>query len=331
MEKALEDVRSRGWLITLPYKKDDSVYKIKYVMSILCKYKLYAFQVEKGGITGYMHYQIYLEHNQRIRFSTLKAKFPHAHLESRIGKMSQAWDYCTKEDTRLHGPFTQGDRPDDLTNQAKRQLYVADIGFGLSDKELLLKYPGIFKKREVDEMRSILGVDLYAFNRDVKVNYLWGLSRTGKSSYVHSLYENKDIYVVSDYEKDPFGSYDGQKVIVFEEFRSDISLKNMLQYLDRYPVKLPARYNNKQALFTEVWIISNWNLDFQYSQYSQDDREAFINRIKNVYLCTQKTIQLDKYDDHHKKLSHHWIWNPLYTKEEEFIREEYSQEHLVFN
>lgn len=330
MEKVIEDVRSRGWLITLPYKKDESVYKIKYVMTILSKYKTYAFQVEKGGNTGYLHYQIYVEHSQAIRFSTLKAAFPHAHLETRIGSKKQAWDYCTKEDTRLHGPWTSGIKPEEEDKLKKREQYLIDIGNGMSDRELLLKYPGIFKLQEVVQFRSILGVDLYAFNREVTVNYLWGLSRTGKSSYVHSLYDNKDIYVVSDYERDPFGSYDGQKVIVFEEFRSDIPLKNMLQYLDRYPCKLPSRYVNKQALFTEVWIISNWNLDFQYMQTSVDDKQAFINRVKNVYLVTEKTIQLDQYDEHHKKLSHKWIWNPLYTKEEDFKKESYSDEHFSF-
>lgn len=331
MEKTVDDVRSRGWLITLPYKKDESIYKIKYVMTILSKYKTYAFQVEKGGETGYLHYQIYIEHSNQIRFSTLKAAFPHAHLETRIGTKKQAWEYCTKEDTRLHGPWTSGIKPDDEDKLKKREQYLIDIGDGLSDKELLLKYPGIFKRQEVNEFRSILGIDLYDYNRDITVNYMFGLSRTGKSSYVHSLYKNKDIYVVSDYERDPFGGYDGQKVIVFEEFRSDIPLKNMLQYLDRYPVKLPCRYFNKQALFVEVWIISNWSLDFQYNLAATDDKQAFINRVKNVYLCTEQRITKTTYDNHHRKVSESWIFNPFYQESEDFKKEQYSDLHLRFN
>ncbi|MCR5483507.1 MAG: hypothetical protein K6E99_03805, partial [Bacilli bacterium] len=172
------DVKCRGWLITLPYKKDDSVYRIKYIMSCLDKYNSYIFQVEQGGKTDYIHYQIYVEHQATIRFSTLKALFPHAHLEARKGSKVQAWEYCSKEDTRKFGPFWKGSKPTEDSSLTKRALYIADIGQGLSDKELLLKYPGIFKKKEVEEIRSILGIDLYSYNRDVKVNYLWGLSRT---------------------------------------------------------------------------------------------------------------------------------------------------------
>lgn len=331
MEKnSVEDVRSRGWLITLPYKVDDSIYKIKYIMECLNSYKSYAFQVEKGGSTGYMHYQIYLEHTQQIRFSTLKSRFPHAHLEIRKGSKSQAWDYCTKVDTRLHGPFTMGNRPCEVDSLTKRALYIADISNGLTDKELLIKYPGIFKRQEVEDFRRVLGVDLYSYNRDVKVNYMFGLSRSGKSSYIHSLYENKDIYVVSDYERDPFGSYDGQKVIVFEEFRSDIPLKSMLQYLDVYPVMLPSRYRNKPAQYNEVWIISNWALDLQYNFCPPDDVAAFINRIKNVYLCTQMRITKTEYDTYHKKINESWIWNPWYVQSEDFKKEQYSNEHFHF-
>lgn len=331
MEKTVDEVRSRGWLITLPYKVDETVYRIKYIIESLDKYTNYIFQVEKGGNTDYIHYQIYVEHSQQIRFSTLKAKFPHAHLEVRKGSKVEAWEYCSKEDTRRFGPWFKGEKPSEDPSLTKRALYIADIGLGLSDKELLLKYPGIFKLKEVNEFRSILGIDLYSENRDVKVKYLWGLSRTGKSSYVHSLYKNKDLYVVSDYERDPFGSYDGQKVIVFEEFRGDIPLKSMLQYLDRYPVMLPCRYANKPAQFTEVWIISNWNLEFQYNTATADDVEAFRNRIKEVYLVTEKTIKRDSFDNHHKKISSSWIWNPYYTQCEDFRKEDYSDEHFTFN
>ena len=49
----------------------------------------------------------------------------------------------------------------------------------------------------------------------------------------------------------------------------------MLNYLDIYPIKLPARYCNKQACFTKIFIISNWELERQYQELQVTDKESY--------------------------------------------------------
>lgn len=92
------------------------------------------------------------------------------------------------------------------------------------------------------------------------------------------------VYRINAYAH-PYDSYACQNIMVFDEFRSQLPLANMLQYCDIYPIELPARYNNKFACYNEVFIISNWDLKKQYSELHSRDREtweAFLRRISEV-------------------------------------------------
>jgi hypothetical protein len=59
----------------------------------------------------------------------------------------------------------------------------------------------------------------------------------------------------------------------------------MNNYLDGYPIALPARYSNKQACYDKVFIISNLDLRYQYKSEQAQQSEvwrAFIRRIHKV-------------------------------------------------
>ena len=92
-------------------------------------------------------------------------------------------------------------------------------------------------------------------------------------------YEN--VFRVTDYHH-PFDTYEGQDVIVFEEFNSSITIQDMLNYLDGYPVKLPARYTDKVASFTKVYITSNLQLTMQYPNV-QEERLQNMARQTNTW------------------------------------------------
>lgn len=66
-------------------------------------------------------------------------------------------------------------------------------------------------------------------------------------------------------------------------------ISHMLNYLDIYPVQLPARYNNRQACYNFVYIVSNWRLEDQYHNIKIEQPEtdqAFLRRIKKVRVYT---------------------------------------------
>ncbi len=59
----------------------------------------------------------------------------------------------------------------------------------------------------------------------------------------------------------------------------------MLNYLDIYPLTLPARYTDRTACYTKVFITSNIPLEEQYRDIQRVQMEtwrAFLRRITNV-------------------------------------------------
>ena len=325
MENDLIGTRARGWLVTIPYEYKGKKIKLKTIIDIFCVYDYFVFQLEKGDETGYKHYQLYFEHKHQITFSSLKIIIPYAHIEKRQGSKKQAYDYCTKKDTRLHGPFEFGKRPDfnnNGTQSGMKERMISDIAAGMTDFYLVMNYPSIYTKRFVEDIRQALGIkDPFLLqNRDVEVSYIFGAPGTGKTSFVRSKYKVSDIYVVSDYLKDPFGSYSGQDVIVFEEYRSNFPLSVFLQYLDRYPIELPARYQNKVAKFTKVYIISNWDLSQQYMELDNVDRQALYRRIKYKYKVENDYIFRYTYNKSFKLVSSDYVVNPLSPLHDQFPR-----------
>lgn len=83
---------------------------------------------------------------------------------------------------------------------------------------------------------------------------------------------------------------------MFEEFSGQIPIEDMLNYLDIYPpVPSRARYNDKTACYTKVYITSNLPLEKQYRDEQWDRPEtwrAFLRRIHTVveYLPDGSTV-----------------------------------------
>lgn len=117
--------------------------------------------------------------------------------------------------------------------------------------------------------------------RELEVTYIFGKTGSGKTRSVMDKYGYSNCYRVTDY-KHPFDTYDGQDVIIFEEFRGGLKHGDMLNYLDGYPLLLPCRYFNRQACYTKVFIITNVPPDAQYTSVDMETRKAFFRRIHTV-------------------------------------------------
>lgn len=163
---------------------------------------------------------------------------------------------------------------------------VEMIKNGCSDTEILERYPSCFNKlKSIESTRQIILSQKHSeMFRKVEVTYIYGDTGTGKTRYVMDTHGYKNVYKITDYTH-PFDNYKCEDIILFDEFRSSLTLKDMLQYLDGYPLSLPARYENKTACFTKVYIVSNISLNQQYRNIQAEEPEswnAFVRRIKNI-------------------------------------------------
>ena len=290
-ERGFASLKSRGWLLTLPA----SHYTQDYIIAALSK-TTFIGQKERGknksesNPDGYEHYQVYIESENAIRGSTLKNKFPKGHFEVRRGTVKQAYEYCSKQDTRIGEPFQNGDMSVFIKKSMKLADYLDLINRGMSVADIITSYPmSVVHAKQLETLEYYNRRELaISGDRDLLVVYLWGATGVGKTHSILERHGRENVYQVSDY-KNPFDGYDGQRVLVLDEFRSQLPVSLMLKLLDPYPFELPARYRDKWAMFSHVYVVSNIPLTGQYPNVRVDEPEtfsAFSNRFDEVIQKT---------------------------------------------
>ena len=157
------------------------------------------------------------------------------------------------------------------------------IEMGWSDFQIIQKWSeaGIRCKSQIGQYRITWDLEMNQVWRDVDVTYVFGPTGVGKTRDITQHYGYKNCYRVID-KKNPWDQYDGEDVVIFEEFRSSQGFEDMLNWLDGHPVRLRARYYDKLAKFTKVFIVSNWELDEQFNNIQRDHPlswEAFLRRV----------------------------------------------------
>lgn len=296
-----------------PYFKDvDCV--VKYVEKLEhIKYSM--FQVEKG-INGTEHLQMFLIFTINKRFSTLKKYFPTAHFEEVKGTNVQCRDYCSKSDTRVSGPYEIGQFAEERS-RTDIKSFIELIKSGADINTLFDLYPNLalknFERIEKIRQQEKLQQVLKKGKKNMKVTYIYGPPGTGKTTWA---IEQSGGYVntfrVAKYMHGTFDDYNGQDNIIFDEFSGKFSIEDMNNYLDIHPCVLPARFANKVAMYTNVYIVSNLSLKELYTDIQQKhpyQYQAFLRRIHDVIRIdklgmpptyekrTQEGVQLEMIDN----------------------------------
>ena len=276
--------RSRNWVLTQNYKdeepKDDD-YLLNEITN-LRGISFTAFQLEQGE-QGTKHHQIYLSFKDAKSFTTIKRYFPTAHIEVMEGTPQQAYAYCTKEESRIRDFVVWGEIPKQGERTDIQKMYDM-LENECSLREIASSFPGQYMRMHNNILavqQEILESKFEDEFRKINVVYLSDETGAGKTRYVMEKYGYTNVYRVSNYDH-PFDTYKGQKVLVFEEFRNSLKIEDMLNYLDGYPLRLPARYGDKVACYTKVYIISNWAFANQYANIREDfpsTYQAFQRRI----------------------------------------------------
>ena len=274
------NTQSRKWQLTINHPADCGMDHPRIVELLQLFRPAYFCMADEIATTGTYHTHVYLYSHSPMRFATVKRRFPTAHIEKANGTSKENHDYIRKEgkwavtakvETCVPDTFFEfGDLPTEAEESApKMYQLLQDVSDGFSTVEIIRGNPGFaFKTRDIDQLRETLLSERYEReNRDVKVYYLYGDTGTGKTRGIYERHAAADICRITDYGIKTgvrFDAYHGQSVLVFEEFHSQIPIDAMLNYLDIYPIKLPARYDDRTACYTTVYITSNIPLEQQY-------------------------------------------------------------------
>lgn len=322
---------TRRYQLTINNPKEHG-YDHDVIKAILAKGAklLYWCMADEEGQEETYHTHLFTIYENPVMFKTMKNRFPVAHIEvPQWGTNTENYAYIRKEgakyhkDEKGHYEYTDaqgkvhigtnfadtfeesGDLPPDGRQGDRNDLKTLYrlIASGADNAQILNEHPEYLRDiSHIDRTRQTILEERYRnVFRQMDVTYISGPTGAGKTRSVKEGCGYANCYSVSDY-KHPFDSYRGQNVILFDEFHTSLPLNNMLQYLDGYPLELPCRYANKQACYTQAYIVSNLPLERQYVTEQREKAEtwaALLRRINRVRIFkadgSHKDYSIDEY------------------------------------
>lgn len=275
---------AKNYTVTInnPDQRTKDLYKEPLPDGIL----YFVYQIEKGA-EGTEHLQGYIQLAGRMTMTSVKSHYPilaPAHLEVAKGTPKQNKDYCTKVETRVlinGGPFEVGlmqAGSGNRTDLAAAYQILKDTGdFSQVDPVIAMKYASSCLK--------IAALAKPPRRDDLKVICITGPTGIGKSYACHECYPGlyTPIYGNTGMWWD---GYNGEEVVMIEEFRGQCQLQKMLQILDPYPLRVEVKGGSVPARYKLIIVTSNteaidWYPDnpMKAGATRDPERQALLRRL----------------------------------------------------
>ena len=224
------------------------------------------------------HIQGYLE-CKKISLPTLKAIFlARAHWEKARENSKIASDYCKKdgifEESGVLKPG-QGYRTD-----------LADIKEALDNGATDEKIADEYFSRWVVYRRAFqayTALKATPRNWETTVIVLWGKTGTGKTRFAMDQTKDTTFWIPGDYQW--FDGYNGQEIVIFDDYRGEYKLQMLLKLLDRYPMSVPIKGGFTNWAPKTIYITSNINPNHWYGDGDTYSVSAMYRRITTVRSC----------------------------------------------
>lgn len=245
----------------------------------ICSYLVYGR--ERCPETGRQHWQCYCELVKQSSLARVRSIFGPCHFERRAGTADQAATYCKKDGVWTEfGTISHSGTRSDLASIGRRILSGERIGsIAATDPGKYIQYG-----RGLDQLGRLVAKTRQRTYRPVYVTIIWGVSGVGKTRSWFDKFGDNGYRFQYSKNNDWWDGYSGEKHILFDEFSSQISLSNMLMYLDVYPMRMEIKGGYTYADWDTVTIISNDNPQTFYhgDHVSTEKRNAFARRINCV-------------------------------------------------
>lgn len=192
---------------------------------------------------------------------------------------SAAIKYCKKEDTRvalgLHGEWG---------TPAKTKLFTGDIldsiKEGATIKQIMESYPKKYM-RYGSNIEKMISRFTPRRTWQMKIEIFYGVTGCGKTFTAMELYPN------AFWIKWPCGGrwwwdgYEGQEVVIFDEFRHQIKYQTMLRILDACPFKIETKGKIREFTSKKIVITTNLEPMNWYPNKSSEQIAPLLRRFKD--------------------------------------------------
>jgi len=266
----------RAACFTLNNPLDSEIEELKKNVAEL---KYAVFQLERGNAEGTLHLQGYLCSAKPKRLGGWKSIIGlRAHVEAARGSAAQNRAYCTKEDTRVDGPWEFGTIPNP---GARTDIAgaIETIKEGASLEEIVSNHPEEFVKYHKGLMAARL---LYQPRRNWKTEVFWFYGETGTGKSRKAYEEYPDAYTKMPTSK-WWDGYDGQDTVIVDDYRRDLcTFSELLRLFDRYPMQIETKGGTCQFLARRIIITTPKNPRDTWSGRTEEDLAQLIRRIEHV-------------------------------------------------
>lgn len=256
------------------------------------------------------HLQGYLQTTKTLRFAAIKklCNYPGLHLEVMMGSFSQNEKYCSKEGryTKLGDWVSQGYRTD-------LEAVIDDIVETGGDVEHIMEtHPGEYLKFHsgIDKLCTYHKKKAAMKWMDVETHILCGKAGLGKTSFVSKKHGYENIFILDTNADSRFllDGYEGESILLIDDFNGGIKYNTMLRLLDGHPMKLNVKNGRKYKQWSHVYITSNvspslWyhnpmgdNLARRLTEWHEVDKGVILNPLPMDEIKTLKR-RWDSYSD----------------------------------
>lgn len=282
--------RARGWCFTANLPDEDEIDTLEEPIPGV-HYMVWQYEEKSHRhIQGYAYWK-----NQRTMSAAKKSIFQwcgvQAHLEKAMGTPLENKTYCTKEESRIAGPYefgdmpTQGERTDIqtlwdtikkndgmFTDEQYEEQTQAIASYGRRLKEM-------YNERGLGKQKELL--------RDLKVTVFYGDPGTGKSCKAIMDNPGMDYYKASYVRDKEFSTYNGEKLVIFDEFKGQIPIDRMKELLDKLAVNVMVMYKGAVPFKpSKIYVISNYAMSDWWETISHVDQLALSRRVDEIYKFT---------------------------------------------
>jgi hypothetical protein len=258
-------MQGRHWLLTIPQ------HLFMPFLPVGCSF--IRGQLEAGNQDGYLHWQVYVVVEKKVRLAGIKSIFgQQSHCE--LTRSQAARDYVWKEDTRVDGTQFELGRLPHRRNVATDWDTVWESGV----TGRIMDVPANIRVVHYRTLRTIAADYATPQPMERRCYVLWGRTGTGKS---------RDAWAAAGmaaYCKDPrskfWDGYRGQKHVVFDEFRGAIDVAHILRWCDRYPVNVEIKGSSVPLLAESMWFTSNLHPRDWYPNLDEETLNALLRRLE---------------------------------------------------
>jgi hypothetical protein len=242
-------------------------------------------QLERCPTTNRAHAHLYVEFTNPWRFNRVKRTFgvigTSPSVEIRRGSRNEAREYATKSESRIAGPWEWGTFVRDGQKRSIEEIKNR-ISEGATELEIADEFFGEWcrYRKSFARYRTLCARPR---NWKTRTVILWGDSGTGKTRSVYDYFGNENVYDVPRPNGGNvwFDNYNGQRVVLLDDFYGWLPLHFLLKIADRYAMQVPCKggFRNFNPEYLCITSNSEWTNWYKWPEFGERLLAAWKRRI----------------------------------------------------